>query len=212
MMVTMIDKATTALPEVSLGWTRGSVPLHTHACFYYSDEASLRSTLGFLRAGLDVAGEFNVIFADQSRHAPLLAWLQDGYGGSVADAIARGSLALVPGAPTREQLLANIGATLDRGVASGHHLIRFLGFIAWGAPGWPDEAELLAFESQVNAAVRSYPAVIICTYGVPTLSGTQLIHGGLMTHPVLFLNDKVLTGSPLYSDPSLGVGDVAAGS
>ncbi len=202
MMVRMGDKVSASVPEVALGWTRGSVPLHTHACFYYSDEASLKGTLAFLRAGLDAAGELNVIFADRSRHEELLSWLQEGYEGDVSEAIARGTLALVPGAPTKEQLLENIAATLDAGIARGKFVIRFLGFIAWGAPGWPDEAELLAFESEVNAAVRAYPAVVICTYGVPTLSGKQLIDGGLLTHPVVFLNGSTLSESPLYVDPS----------
>lgn len=181
------------------------MPLHTHACFYYSDEATLRGTLAFLRAGLDVDGDLNVIFADQSRHAGLLAWLQEGYEGDVKDAIAEGRLVLVPGAPTKELLLANIAATLDAGLARDKRIIRFLGFIAWGAPGWPDETELMEFESEVNRAVRAYPAVVICTYGVPTLSGSQLIHSGLTTHSVIFLNDRQLTGSTLYVDPSLDV-------
>ena len=204
MMVLMTDNVSATVPEVTLGWTQGSVPLHTHACFYYADEATLKGTMAFLRAGLDADGELSVIFADKSRHTSLLSWLQEGYDGDVDDAIARGKLALVPGAPTKEQLLANIAATLDAGLARGNRLIRFLGFIAWGAPGWPGEAELMAFEAQVNAAVRAYPAVVICTYGVPTLSGNQLIHGGLSTHPVIFLDDNALTGSPLYVDPSPG--------
>ena len=212
MMIPMGDKDPAAVPEVSLGWTRGSVPLHTHACFYYSDEATLKGTLAFLRAGLDVEGELNVIFADQSRHGVLLSWLQEGYAGGVDDALASGKLVLVPGAATKEALLANIATTLDAGLSRGIRLIRFLGFIAWGAPGWPDEAELMAFESQVNLAVRAYPAVIICTYGVPTLSGTQLIQGGFTTHPVVFLNGKTLTGSPLYVDPSAGPEDVGQAS
>lgn len=198
--------------RVSLGWTKGSVPLHTHACFYYADEASLRSTLAFLRAGLDAPGEFNVIFADESRHDSLLDWLADDYSGDVRARLDEGKLAVVPGAPTRQELLSNIASTLDGGLERGHRLIRFLGFIAWGAPGWPDEAELLEFESQVNAAVAAYPAVVICTYGVPLLSGQQLIHGGLMTHPVIFLNDRVIEDSPLFRDaaianagPSLGL-------
>lgn len=191
-----------AVPGVSLGWTAGSVPLHTHACFYYSDEPSLKGSLGFIRAGLDVPGEFNVIFADASRHPSLLGWLQDGYAGDVRAAVDSGRLSLVPGAPTREELLANIAATLDAGMARGNRLIRFLGFIAWGAPGWPDESELLQFESEVNTAVRAYPAVIICTYGVPTLTGRQLIEGGLTTHSVVFLEDRTLTSNPLYRDPT----------
>lgn len=201
----MADPGIGALPEVSLGWTRGSVPLHTHACFYYSDEATLRATLAFLREGLDASDEFNIIFADASRHAGLLAWLQEGYHGDVEQALASGRLALVPGAPTKGALLGNIATTIEAGLASGHRIVRLLGFIAWGAPGWPDEDELLEFEAEINAAVRSYPAVVICTYGVPTLSGRQLIHGGLTTHAVVVLDEHALADSPFFVDAGSGV-------
>lgn len=170
------------------------MPLHTHACFYYTDDATLRRSLSFLRAGLDAAGEFNVIFADESRHAELLDWLQDGYAGSVGDLLESGKLAMVGGAPTRDELLAGIARVLDAGLARGHRLIRFLGFIAWGAEGWPDEESLLAFEADVNGAIEAYPAVIICTYGVPRLNGRQLVEGGVGKHPVVLLDDRVLTG------------------
>lgn len=187
-----------AVADVSLGWSESTVPLHTHACFYYADEPSLRRTLSFVRQGLDEQGTFNVVFADQCRQDELLGWLQDGYGGDVQRALAERRLAVIGGAPTREQLLASIGAELQAAVARGATLIRFLGFIAWGTEGWPDEDELLEFESQVNEAVMAFPAVIICTYGVPGLSGRQLVEGGLGTHPVVFLNDRVLHESPVY--------------
>ena len=186
-------------PEISLGWSGGTVPLHTHACFYYSDEATLRQTLNFLRDGLEEPGTFNVIFADQSRHQPLLEWLQDDHRGSVSDALESKRLAVIGGAPTREQLLGQIAGELDQAIARGASLIRFLGFIAWGEQGWPDEESLLEFESQVNDAVMAYPAVIVCTYGVPRLSGRQLVAGGLGMPPVVFLNNRVLDRSPLYS-------------
>jgi hypothetical protein len=187
---------------VSLGWSAATVPLHTHACFYYSDEQALRRSLAFVRVGLDAPNEFGVIFADASRHESLLGWLQEGYDGDLAAKLAAGELAVVGGAPTREELLGSIASTLDGAIRRGHRLVRFLGFIGWGEPGWPDQASLLEFESQVNVAVLSYPAVIICTYGVPRLSGEQLIHGGLMTHPVVFLNDLALESSPFYMDPA----------
>lgn len=188
--------------EVSLGWSGGAVPLHTHACFYYTDEASLKQTLHFVRHGLDEDGTFNVLFADHSRHEDLLAWLQEGYGGDVQQALADRRLAVIGGAPSREQLLEGIGRELQAAIGRGATLIRFLGFIAWGADGWPDEDDLLEFESQVNQAVMAFPAVIICTYGVPRLSGRQLVEGGLGRHPVVFLNDRVLHGSPLYVAPA----------
>lgn len=187
-----------AAAEVPLGWSEVTVPLHTHACFYYADEPTLRQTLAFIRHGLDERATFNVIFADESRHRELLDWLREGYDGDVDLARREKRLAVVPGAATRDLLLSNIAAELDAAVGRGARLIRFLGFIAWGTGGWPDEDELLEFESQVNQTVMAYPAVIICTYGVPRLTGRQLIEGGLGTHPVVFLNGRVLHGSPLY--------------
>lgn len=55
----------------------------------------------------------------------------------------------------------------------------------------------------MNAAVLAYPAVIICTYGVPRLNGRQLVGGGLSTHSVIFLNNRVLTGNPFFVAPAL---------
>lgn len=186
------------MAQVTLGWADEAVPLHTHACFYYTDEPTLKQTLTFVRIGLDEPGTFNVIFADEKWHRELLGWLDEGYQGDLDQALEQRRLAVIGGAATRERLLMSIAAELDAAIERGAKLIRFLGFIAWGAGGWPDEDELLEFESQVNQAVMAYPAVIICTYGVPRLTGRQLIEGGLGTHPVVFLNDRTLHGSPLY--------------
>jgi len=196
---------------IELGWSDATVPLHTHACFYYADEQTLKVTLSFLRLGLESEGDFNVLFADRNRHELLLGWLQDGLAGDVGKARDAGKLAVIGAAPTREELLAGIGSTLEAALTRGHRRIRFLGFIGWGEPGWPDEDELLEFESQVNAAVMAYPAVIICTYGVPNLTGRQLVNGGLMTHPVVFLNGRTLTESPLYLAPAIRTAGPPAG-
>lgn len=191
-----------ATQAVSVGWSEETLPIGTHACFYYSDEPGLRRTLEFLRVGLDKPGDLCVIFADESRHEALLGWLQQGYSGSVQDRLAEGKLALIGGAPTTAELMARIGGRLDAAMKAGTRAIRFLGFIAWGQPGWPDEESLLFFESAVNNVVTAYPAVIVCTYGVPNLDGSQLINGGLQTHPVVFLNDRAVSGNPFYIAPA----------
>jgi hypothetical protein len=189
------------MDALSLGWSEDTVPLGTHVCYFYSGDDVLKRTLAFVRAGLDQPGEVGVIFADESRFDGLLAWLQEDYEGHVRDHVASGKLLLIGGAPDIPSLLANIGGKLDSAVARGCTAIRFLGFIAWGAPGWPDDRTILEFESRVNDVVMSYPAVIICTYGVPTLSGPRLIQGGLRTHPVVMIGDTLLTASPLYLPP-----------
>ena len=189
--------------EVSLGWNDDTVPLHTHACYYYSDEATLRSSLAFLTAGLDEPGDLLVIFSDESRFGQFKEWLAAdlGDGRDIENLVSSGKLAMIGGAPTMDGLVNKIGGRLDQGISAGYQRIRFLGFIAWGEPGWPDDSTLLDFESKVNDVVMAYPSVIICTYGVPTLGGKQLIYGGLQTHPIVWLGDTRVSGNPFYVPP-----------
>jgi hypothetical protein len=98
-------------------------------------------------------------------------------------------------------LLASIAKRLDQAMVDGYRVIRFLGFIAWGAPSWPDDSTLLDFEATVNEVVTGYPAVIICTYGVPSLAGPSLIYGGLQTHPHVFLDGHIVGGNHFYVQP-----------
>ena len=173
-------------------------------CFYYSNEEVVRQSLAFLRVGLETPEDFCVIFADKSRFESLTAWLQDGYPGDASAEIARGKLALIGGAPTLEGLVSKIGATLDAAIKTrGYRRIRFLGFIGWGLPDWPEEDSLLEFESTVNEVVTAYPAVIICTYGVPKLPGTSLIYGGLRTHSLVAFEGGPFEENPFYLAPDV---------
>ena len=194
--------AETAIAEVSLGWTADTLPLGSHVCFYYLNDQMLRRTLAFLRVGLNEPTDFCVLFADQARSGRLLSWLQEEYPEELTSLIDRGKLAVIGGAPTVEELLTAIGTRLDRALKEGYRLIRFLGFIGWGRPGWPNDRDLLEFEAKVNYAVTAYPAVIICTYGVPSLPGTSLIYGGLQTHPVTMLGDVTTRTNPYYVPPA----------
>ena len=187
---------------VDLGFGGESLPVGSHVCWYYSGEGQLRETLQFIRLGLQREDEFCVLFADESRLAGLLGWLAEDLGENPARLVEGGRLALIDGAPTLAGLLEKIGGRLDRAVAEGYRVIRFLGFIAWGSPGWPDEETLLEFESRVNNVVTAYPAVIVCTYGVPTLAGRGLIYGGLLTHPISIIGGRVIRDSPFYVSPA----------
>jgi len=197
-----MEMAEAATAEVGLGWNSDTLPLGSHVCFYYLNEEMLKRTLAFLRVGLDDPDDFCVLFADEARSGRLLSWLEEGYGGAIQPLIDRGKLAVIGGAPTVDELLTAIGTRLDRAVKEGYRLIRFLGFIGWGQPGWPNDRDLLEFEAKVNYAVTAYPAVIICTYGVPSLPGTSLIYGGLQTHPVTMLADVTVRNNPHYVPPA----------
>jgi len=62
---------------------------------------------------------------------------------------------------------------------------------------------LLEFESTVNQVVTAYPAVIICTYGVPKLPGTSLIYGGLKTHSLAAFEGAPFEANPFYVPPDV---------
>ena len=185
-------------PGVALGWSDETLPLGSHACFYHSDDQTLKRTMAFLRVGLDNRKDFGVILADQGRHDALLAWLQEGYSGSVKSLIDRRKLALIDGNPDPEHLLRRIGHRLEQAMREGYSVIRLLGFIGWGRPGWPDTDSLIEFENRINQVVGVYPAVVICTYDVPRLDGRIVIDGGLRKHPITILAKQIVRANPFY--------------
>lgn len=184
--------------SVALGWSEERLVLGSHACVFHSDESGLKGTMAFLRAGLDRPEEFGVVFADQSRFSLLGGWLQEGYAGSVTRLMDRGKLAMIAGAATSDKLIEGIGARLDRAMGDGYKVIRLLGFIGWDQPGWPDTASIVEFERRVNAVVRAYPAVVVCTYDIPRLGGLSLMEGGLRNHQITIMGPRVVRDNPFY--------------
>jgi hypothetical protein len=190
--------ADSAAATVPLGWRDERLPVGSHVCAFHSDDKRLRQTMSFLRVGFDQPADFGVLFADRRRFDTLAGWLQEGYDGSIESLIDRGKLALIDGAPRVEQLVERIGQRLDQAMQDGYGIIRFLGFIGWNQPGWPDLVSLVEFENKVNEIVTAYPAVIICTYDVLGLPGRSLIDGGLRAHPVTILGTQVVRNNPFY--------------
>lgn len=184
--------------SVSLGWSEDRLALGSHACVFHSDEAGLKGTVAFLRDGFDRPEEFGVVFADKTRFGALAGWLQEGYRGSVAGLVEGGKLATIPGASTSDELMAAIGGRLDRAMAEGYRVIRLLGFIGWEQPGWPDTASIVEFERRVNDVVRAYPIAVVCTYDIPRLGGLSLIDGGLRSHPIAIMGNRIVRENPFY--------------
>ena len=174
-----------------LGLGDRDVPVPSHICLFYRDDEELRDRLRFLTIGLDDPRQACVIFGKFDRLSVVLGYLAEDSGRDVEADIGSDRLVLIDGLSTGEATLAQIGVTLDRLVASGVTLIRFLGFIAWGDAHWPPEDDLLAFEARVNAAVAKYPAIIMCSYKMDALSGPILIRGGIETHPLTLLGDRI---------------------
>jgi len=188
---------TTAVTPLGFGELSVSVP--SHLCLFYYDDVELRTKLGFARIGLESEREAVVLFGRSTRLQEIVGYLAD-EGLDVEAFQASGRLVLVEGAADRQGLLTNIGEHLDSLMATGVELIRFLGFIGWEDPTWPTHEELLTFESMVNVAATSYPAVVMCTYKLTEIPGPLLIYGGIETHPLTIIGDTVCE-NPHYVPP-----------
>lgn len=183
-----------------LGLGDREVPVPSHICLFYRDDDELRERLRFLTIGLEDPQQACVIFGKFDRLSAVLGYLAEDSGRDIEADIRSGQLVLIDAMSTGEATLAHIAVTLDRLVAGGVTLIRFLGFIAWGDVRWPPEDDLLAFEARVNAAVMRYPAIIMCSYKMDALSGPILIRGGIQTHPLTLLGDRVCE-NPHFEPP-----------
>jgi hypothetical protein len=182
-----------------LGFGELSVSVPSHLCLFYYDDVELKAKLGFARIGLESEREAVVLFGRRPRLEQIVGYLAD-EGLDVVGFQASGRLVLVEGAADRQGLLANIAEHLDGLMATGVELIRFLGFIGWEDPTWPTHEELLTFESLVNVAATSYPAVVMCTYKLTEIPGPLLIYGGIETHPLTIIGDTVCE-NPHYLPP-----------
>ena len=188
------------MKHVPLGIGDRDVPVPSHICLFYNSDDELRDRLGFLAIGLDDPDQVCVLFGTHKRLAQIVAYLVEDTGRDIEAAIAEKRLVLIDGASTGDATLAHVGHTLDEIAAGGTKLIRFLGFIGWDNPEWPDEAELLAFESKVNLAVTKYPAIILCSYQLNALRGRVLFHGGIETHPMTVVGTRI-HDNPHYLRP-----------
>jgi DNA-binding CsgD family transcriptional regulator len=188
--------------DVRLGWGDDALPLGSHVCVLYTGTEVLSRVMAFMRTGLDLPHEFCSIFADRGQHERLLALLQQGYAGDVRSLLVRGKLALLPGAPTKADLLASLGRRFDQALAEGYRVIRLLGFVAWGEPGWPGDIELIEFEASVNEIIPAYPAVVLCAYRVGQIAWHTLVHAGLQAHPQVTLDAGAVRSSPLFTHPA----------
>lgn len=172
---------------VPLGFADLRVDVPSHICLFYSNDEELRERLSFLAATLDDPTQVAVLFGKQDRLEEVLGYIGTDFKRDVAADLKAGRIVLVNGAPDPDQLLGGIAAALDAIVARGASLIRFLGFIGWGDMDWPATEDLMTFEAKVSEAVKSYPAVVVCTYNTEKLPGSVLIFAGIETHPMTII-------------------------
>ncbi len=168
--------------RVRLGILDERAPVGSHIAYLWETPAEFEAAVRFLAVGLD-EGDFCVIFGHDEANQRVIEVLGR-HGYNARDLEARGRLAVVSGHANAETLLSTIGRTFQAALDRGATLLRLLGNIGWGKPGWPNEADILSFEARVTGAAKQFPSVIVCMYDVRALPGRIVLHGAFETHPL----------------------------
>ncbi|MDQ6886440.1 MAG: MEDS domain-containing protein [Gemmatimonadota bacterium] len=180
---------------IELGVRDERVAPGDHVAYFWDTRPDFVRGIAFLERGLR-GEDHGVIFGHEDANAEVLQVLRE-HGLDPDVLAAEGRLSVLGSAATGDAMLANIGEVFERAVARGAPLIRLLGNIGWGRPGWPGEEDILAFEAKVTGAARAFPCVVLCMYDVQALPGRVMVHGAYETHP-LTICGNVLRENPYY--------------
>jgi hypothetical protein len=153
-----------------------------HIGYFWESEQEFDAAAGFLAAGVE-RDEVCILLGHDAAHARLLAGLER-RGLTPDDLQRRDRLHTVSGQQPADAVLQEIDDRVRTAFDRGVPMVRVLGNLGWGHPGWPAERDLLQLEARVTDAVRNLPGVAICAYDVRGLSGRHLLLGGLECHPL----------------------------
>jgi DNA-binding CsgD family transcriptional regulator len=185
-----------------LGIGDQNVPVPSHLGLFYDAEPDLRRVqLEFMRPAIDDPRQGIVLFGPPGIASRLLGYLEADLGRSLDREVRGGRILVAHTDSDPDQLLENIREALATLKARGYAIIRFLGDVKWGAPGFPLPEDALWVESRLNDMLADTGALVVCAYDVSQLPDKALILGGLQTHPIMVIGDWV-TDNPSYLAPT----------
>ena len=172
------------MPEkilIPLGLAEARVRPGEHIAYFWKSDQEFERGVDFLIAGLR-DGDHTVVFGHPEANEKVCAVLKR-RGFDPQALVGGGQLTILGPESTGDATLHRIGTVFQAALDRGTSLIRLLGNIGWGKPGWPNEREILEFEAKVTGAARQFPCVVVCMYDVQSLPGTVILHGAFETHP-----------------------------
>jgi len=180
---------------IDLGLRDEKVKLGDHIAYFWENDRQFEEAVGFLLVGIR-KGDHAVVFGHDEANKKVVDLLRE-TGLDTDHLQVTDRLTVITGGPSGDRMLGNIGETFEGAVERGSGCIRLLGNIGWSKPGWPDDLDILAFESKVTGAAKQFPCVVMCMYDVASLSGNIMVHGAYETHPLTFCGN-VLRENPFY--------------
>jgi hypothetical protein len=183
--------------DVQIGITEGTVPPGSHLIYFWQSTTEFEAGVRFLYPGLG-SDEHCVIFGhDEALEHVQEVMRSNGYDPS--DLINQGKLTVLRRHAPAQQTISEIGSAIEKALANGARLVRFLGNLGIGlAPLPAGEDDVLELETNATALMQSLPCVVVCMYDVRTVPGRLLFKGGLETHSLSVCSDGVRI-NPFYS-------------
>ncbi len=182
---------------IPLGVAEARVRPGEHIAYFWQSEQEFERGVEFLIAGLR-DGDHAVVFGHDEANDKVCAVLKR-RGFDPSTLAGSGQLTILGPESNGDAMLHGIGTAFQAALDRGTSLIRLLGNIGWGKPGWPDEREILEFEAKVTGAARKFPSVVLCMYDVRSLPGTVILHGAFETHPFTVCGN-LMRENPHYVD------------
>lgn len=190
--------------SVPLGLDGAAVAPGDHLAYFWDTDGEFDRAAGFIAAGIGKR-ETCLLLGHEEANTRLRGTLERG-GLDTTSLGGKGLLHfLSPEGASGQALLQELGERIKAAVDRGQPLVRILGNLGWGRPGWPTDSELIRLEAQVTAAIHNLPAVVMCAYDVRGTPGLPLLQAGLECHPwtvrrgVVRQNEHYVPGEELLS-------------
>ncbi|MGI5863687.1 MAG: MEDS domain-containing protein [Myxococcales bacterium] len=171
----------------------------SHASLLYTEPGVPSVALDYLAEGTR-RGEVSAFLGYGRLNERVAAQLRDLYSVDLRSAQAEGRLVFLSGRENARLMRADLVKTFKgkRSRRAG----RLLASLGWEEAGWPDDSELLQFESKLTETCEELGLSALCLYDARQLNGSLLFQGGLECHPTVFAR-CTHHKNPFFVEPAL---------
>ena len=175
------------------------------AAFFRSKEERYGVLAPFIREGLENGEKALHIIDPPDRSAHLSRLMQSGV--DLEKAESEGQARLISWQETylyedrfdQDAMADRIQHLLRTSASEGYPLTRVIGHMEWSLLDRPGVADLISYESRLNAVLPGFDDVVVCAYDVTKFSGAMVLDV-IRSHPAILIG-AVYHTNPFYVPP-----------
>jgi MEDS: MEthanogen/methylotroph, DcmR Sensory domain len=202
----MSDAMTGAMTDaVASGFDEIDLRPGSHVSAFYRGATDRDQLLtAYLGAGLS-AGDKCICIVDSAYTAKQLESLRTTSGEAHTsdgqlDVHLPESTYLAGGEFTTSDMLTFWTESLVKAEIEGYSFCRLVGEMTWALRDAPGVEHLVAYESELNLVMSSYPVFVLCLYDLDLFSG-EVVVNIIKTHPQVLVRG-ILVENPYYVEPN----------